>query len=271
MTLSKTASALTIAQISDCHLFSDVNGLHHGANVYKNLLLTLHSIRNNSAIDCIVFTGDLTQDHTEGSYQNFVSAIKNELITLPVYYVAGNHDEVSLLDKYLVGSPFQASKTINFTAWQIQLLHSKSETPAGRVIEEDINRVIKASDTNKYQLLMMHHHPVDVGYFIDQHGLLNKKEFWLNIRKIPKLTAIACGHVHRAKKISPKSQLIETLIDGDTRVGLVDQYVDVYTCPATSIQFDPQANTVKALEQGPGYRLFYLTSDGQLTSETVWC
>jgi Icc protein len=254
---------ITIAQISDCHLFSDVNGLHHGANVYNNLLSTLRSIRENTAIESVFFTGDLTQDHSEASYQHFVAAIKQEKIKVPVYYLAGNHDEVSLLNKYLVGEPFTADKTFNAKQWQVQLLQSKSDTPAGIVKEENIDTLIHATEPEKHQLLMMHHHPVDVGYFIDKHGLLNKEIFWSKTKDIPKLAAIACGHVHRASKLS------KGIIN--LKSSSIDQSVDVYTCPATSIQFDPQALTVKALDKGPGYRLFYLGSNGTLTSKAIWC
>ena len=270
-----------IAQISDCHLFADVKGLHHGANVYNNLLRVLRSIRENPLIEAIVFTGDLTQDHTEASYQNFVTAIKHEKISVPVYFLAGNHDEVLLLNKFLAGVPFRSEKTINTKHWQVQLLHSKSDTPAGIVDEKNIKRVINTLDVDKHQLLMMHHHPVNVGYFIDNHGLLNKAMFWSQIKNIPNLAAIACGHVHRASKIVKNKHLFDV---GGTQVSSIEhslnkkivsakvaQCTDVYTCPATSIQFDPEAETVKALEKGPGYRLFYLGINGTLTSDPIWC
>jgi Icc protein len=276
-TLSKTTlSKTTIAQISDCHLFADINGLHHGVNVYKNLQQVLRHISQNTTIENIVFTGDLTQDHTEASYQNFVTAIKNEKINIPVYYLAGNHDEVSLLNKYLVGEPFRKDKAINTKHWQIQLLHSKSNTPSGIVEDENINTVINAIEPDKHQFIMMHHHPIDVGYFIDKHGLINKEAFWSKVKTISKLAAIACGHVHRASKIAKNETNIEgSEIEGCSSKNIgrptVEQCVDVYTCPATSIQFDPQADTVEALDKGPGYRLFYLGTNGTLSSEPIWC
>ncbi|GAA0810444.1 3',5'-cyclic-AMP phosphodiesterase [Colwellia asteriadis] len=271
-------SPLTIAQISDCHLFSSISGLHHGVNVYQNLLRVLTDIAQNSAVEAIFFTGDLTQDHSEASYQNFVKAIKSACIRVPVYYLAGNHDEVALLDKYLVEQQrvtdninqkgnervFKAAKTVTLRGWQVQLLHSKSETPAGWVNQTEFQRLATVNNANKKQLVMMHHHPIDVGYFIDKHGLLNQDEFWLEVRKIPNIAAIACGHVHRASKASA----VKVFEQNESA-----QYVpsvDVYTCPATSIQFDPKSSTVKALAQGPGYRLFYLAENGTLNSDVVW-
>ena len=69
-------SPLVVAQFSDCHLFADKNSKHFGANVWQNLQLVLADIAKRNDIDCAIFTGDLTQDHTEVSYQHFVQAVK---------------------------------------------------------------------------------------------------------------------------------------------------------------------------------------------------
>ena len=68
------AKKFTLAQISDSHLFADHNGMHHQTNVYQNLLKVLLAIKVQPMIDAMVFTGDLTQDHSEASYQLFMQA-----------------------------------------------------------------------------------------------------------------------------------------------------------------------------------------------------
>jgi len=261
-----------LAQITDSHLFSSPTGLHHGHNVLENLRKVLFSLCENSEIDLIVFTGDLTQDHTEQSYQNFVDCVHECGITVPIYYLAGNHDEPELLDKYFTGSPFLADKEISFPHWQVQLVDSKSTTPAGYVSQKALVQLKTDIDQTKHQLLMMHHHPIDVGYFIDKHGLQNKADFWHVINEYNNIKAVACGHVHGAMQFSPSAteQLEEpadkTSITKSTKVA---KTVTLYTCPATSIQFDPNVDGVAALAKGPGYRVFYLHTDGQLTSSIV--
>jgi len=252
---------VTLAQISDSHLFSDVDGSHHGHNVLANLKRVLQSVRHNPLIDYIVFTGDLTQDHSEQSYQNFVNVVAESAIEIPIYYLAGNHDEPELLAKYFSERPFSPDTTINHSHWQIQLIKSKSDTPAGFVSEETLINLQKSVDHNKQQLVMMHHHPIDVGYFIDKHGLQNKSEFWRSIDGYRNINAIACGHVHGAM------QLNKTLFEQSTGT---KKSVTVYTCPATSIQFDPDFDGVSALAKGPGYRLFNLYADGKLTSDVIY-
>jgi len=261
---------LVIAQFSDSHLFAAIDGLHHSVNVLTNLKKVLASIAADPCIDYAIFTGDLTQDHSEQSYINFANAVRSAGICVPVYFLAGNHDEPRLLNKYLAEEPFVSEKKIEGGYWQIQLIDSKSETPAGVVSNQTLQKFPQLLDNDKHQLLMMHHHPIDVGYFIDRHGLQNKGDFWRVITTYNKnneqngnksIKAIACGHVHRASVIT--SQYNEQK-DLETQAS-----VDLYTCPATSIQFDPNVDTVSALAQGPAYRLFYLQQNGTLSSDIV--
>ncbi|PKG83831.1 3',5'-cyclic-nucleotide phosphodiesterase [Colwellia sp. 75C3] len=256
---------IVLAQITDSHLFSSLDGLHHGHNVFDNLRNVLLSVRNNAQIDYVVFTGDLTQDHTEQSYQNFVDCVHECDITVPIYYLAGNHDEPELLAKYFSVSPFLAGKEISLSHWQVQLVDSKSATPAGYVSEPVLEKLQSAIMPGKHQLLMMHHHPIDVGYFIDKHGLQNKADFWQAINGYNNIKAIACGHVHSAMELTnPVSNLLSKPLNQKLKEPVV-----LYTCPATSIQFDPNVDGVAALAKGPGYRVFYLYADGQLNTDVV--
>ncbi|MDO6445566.1 metallophosphoesterase [Colwellia sp. 1_MG-2023] len=246
---------LRFAQISDCHLYRDKTALHYGVNVYQNLCCVLERIKNLASLEFIVFTGDLTQDHSNASYQNFTDAIIATNFTLPVYYLAGNHDEPILLSEYLSGSPFKSAKIVNKKHWQIQLVASKSATPSGEVSEEEVDRLLACVDSKKHQFIFMHHHPVDVGYFIDKHGLTNKNQFYQALNKIESVKAVACGHVHNALALN---------IDTNEKI------IPLFTCPATSIQFDQMASTVENSGKPAGFRLFSLANDGQVTSQVVF-
>ena len=241
-----------LAQFSDCHLFADKQATHLGANVWQNLTLVLADIAERNDIDCVVFTGDLTQDHSELSYQHFADAVEQAKLAMPVFYLAGNHDDRSLLTKHLTAPIFHTNKIISHDFWQIQLLDSKSDTPSGLVSQVNLQALSQQIDSSKFQLLMMHHHPVDVGYYIDKHGLLEQDSFWRTIDQFNEanmnIKAIACGHVHRA-------------------VHLTKLNVDVYTCPATSVQFGDTKGKVGSIL--PSYRLSYLENDGTLSSDVI--
>lgn len=241
-----------VAQFSDCHLFSDKQAKHLGANVWQNLIRVLADITERNNIDCVVFTGDLTQDHSALSYQHFANAVEQAKLNMPVCFLAGNHDDRVLLTKHLIAPTFQTNKTINNDFWQIQLLDSKSDTPSGLVSQESLYALAQHTDNRKFQLLMMHHHPVDIGYCIDKHGLLEQNNFWKTIVQLNEsnmnIKAIACGHVHRASQLSKHN-------------------IEIYTCPATSVQFGDTKEQVGSTVAS--YRLFYLKSDGTIRSDII--
>ena len=237
------------AQISDCHLYADQKALHYGANVFENLCQVLAEIKKQADIEFIVFTGDLTHDHSEQSYINFVKAFQIAEIMLPVYFLAGNHDEDELLTSFLTDSIFRHQQTIQLNHWNIELVKSKGNTPAGFVNAQECQRILGLNSCEN-SLIMMHHHPIDVNCFIDRHGLENKNEFWSSISKSVK--AIACGHVHNAIDILPKDS---------------NYPLPVYTCPATSIQFDKLADTVANSGLAAGYRVITLHDNGKLLTK----
>ncbi|MBU2869668.1 metallophosphoesterase [Colwellia sp. E2M01] len=262
---------LVLAQITDSHLFASLDGLHHGHHVFNNLKKVLLSIVDNPQIHAIIFTGDLTQDHSEQSYQNFVDCVHACGVIIPIYYLAGNHDEPGLLDKYFAQSPFIADKVITTEKWQIQLLDSKSDTPAGLVSGQALTSLQSTIEQDKYQFLLMHHHPIDVGYFIDKHGLQNKADFWQTVHRFNNIKAIACGHVHGAMELSVS---VTPGINNSKQAQNTVEHkslVTVYTCPATSMQFDPNVAGVGVLDDGPAYRIFTLNADGNLHSDVVNC
>ncbi|REL27946.1 3',5'-cyclic-nucleotide phosphodiesterase [Thalassotalea euphylliae] len=260
MTSNKT---ITIAQFSDSHLFADKLGAHHGANVYQNLRTVCHDIADNSAVDVAVFTGDLTQDHTLDSYQRFKEVVGDILGDKTVYFLAGNHDDMAILDDVLCNAPFAQTKRFSRSNWQFHLLDSTSDTPAGYVDIAALKEQVHCANQHHYQdhhqppfqFCFMHHHPIDVGYFIDRHGLTNQDEFWQQINSWHALKGIACGHVHR---------------DIDFPVSAPKHRVPVYTCPATSIKFARDQEHLVAESGQPGYRLFDFHANGEITSQVIY-
>ena len=250
--MNSPTKPFVIAQFSDCHLFSDKQAKHLGANVWQNLNRVLTDIAQRKNVDSIVFTGDLTQDHSEDSYLHFVNAVEQAKFAIPVYFLAGNHDDRALLSQHLIEPNFQPNKMFYNDFWQIQLLDSKSDTPSGLVSSQNLQALSQQMDNSKFQLLMMHHHPIDVGYYIDKHGLLAQDDFWKTMAELNEkngqIKGIACGHVHRAVHLSKLN-------------------VDVYTCPATSVQFGDTKEEIGSIL--PSYQLLYLESNGTMSREII--
>ncbi|MDN3653396.1 metallophosphoesterase [Thalassotalea ponticola] len=245
-------SLLNIVQFSDCHLYADQQAQHFGANVYRNLERILQRIRQLGDLDAVIFTGDLSQDHSALSYQLFDQLVGEAALPCPVYVVAGNHDDPRLLKQMLSSESINHDKVINLNSWQIRLIDSKSETPSGLVSERGLTAIASRPDKGSHSLLFMHHHPLDVGYFIDRHGLINKHAFWSAVQQNSSIRGIACGHVHRGQTYYSAAGL------------------PIFACPATSIQFDPHFDGVKALNIGPGFRQFYLHPTGKIDSQLYY-
>jgi len=248
-------STIHFAQISDCHLYANKLAKHYGVNVFDSLCSVLLHINNSTTIEFIVFTGDLTQDHSEQSYKNFLEAVKMTNTSLPIYFLAGNHDDHELLNKYLKNENFRQESMVEDPYWQVLLVNSKSETPAGLVLLPESKRLLEAVSPDKNQFILMHHHPTDVGYFIDKHGLKNKTDFYQTLDKIKNLQAIACGHVHNSMELIIKTP---------------KNTIPLFTCPATSIQFEKLGSELKNSGANPGYRVFTLNDNGNVQGQTIF-
>ena len=247
---------ITVVQISDSHLFADKQALHCGVNVYHNFQRIIEQLSQITSLDAIVFTGDLTQDHSEDSYRLFQQTVIKARLTSPFYFLAGNHDSPELMLRLLSGKPFNNANAFSIANWRFVLLSSKSATPAGVIQHSELQRLKQENQTNDHLWCFMHHHPINVGYFIDRHPLTNANEFWQVAKQCSALKGVACGHVHRG----------QTLFTQSDALSCKDNQIPLLTCPATSIQFDPKADTVSALAKGPGYRLFTFEESGQWSS-----
>lgn len=287
---------LRIAQLSDCHLFSSINGLHYGANVYQNLCQVLNDIASDSSLDFVIFTGDLTQDHTIESYQLFMQAVAESALAIPLYFLSGNHDDTHMMEQVLM-APVSSNcldaqlpkiycsndKVITSEHWQIALLNSKSDTPAGIVDEASLDCIHSLSASSKHTLLCMHHHPIDVGFGIDKHGLINKAAFWQSVEHNTTVKGVLCGHVHNAFHIEKAMPLP---IDKVTNKGKAEQRaVSLYTCPATSVEFNTEFDITQkekdneesnllnesnkghkiVTKKGAGYQIISLSPEGSIS------
>ena len=252
--LTSLDTDLVVAQFSDSHLFADINGKHHGALVAENLSAVCCDIAQDKQINLAIFTGDLTQDHSEASYQLFVDIVSKHLSHVPVLFLAGNHDDVELLNRYLLDKPFVQGRLFENEHWQFHLINSKSNTPAGLISPIQLAEMTAETNGQKHQFYFMHHHPKDVDYFIDRHGLTDHYHFWQWLANQPNVKGIACGHVHRGMEFSYQAHNL---------------LVPVFTCPATSIQFAKHPSELVAEATQPAYRKLAFHKNGQVSSQVI--
>lgn len=177
--------------------------------------------------DFILHTGDAAY-HREAAAYEVVRAVMRDL-TAPVYYVAGNHDDGTLLMRGLMGRD-DLYYTFEANGVQVVCLDSNGDSatpPAGHVSDEQFDwlaRVCRPDDPRPL-VVAVHHNPLDVGipWLDDFMGLVNGEA--LHTALLPLRERLRCvlhGHVHMN---------IEVLRDGILYASAASSWYQLHAYP----------------------------------------
>lgn len=254
---------MLIAQVSDLHVCAPgqlANGVVDTNAMAREGLRAVAACRPRP--DALLLSGDLVEAGSAASYAHLLELLSP--IELPLYPVAGNHDERGALAEAFSGriGPHSA-RLPGF--WQyaaalgpLRLLVLDTVVPhqghgalcARRLDWLDQRLAEDAAPT----LIAMHHPPFATGIgHMDEMGLLEGAEaLEAIVRRNGQVQAILCGHLHRA---------IQTRFGG-TVAGV---------CPSTAHQI--ALNLLGSSADGyvmepPGFQL-HLWHGGRLVSHTV--
>lgn len=240
--------SVRLVQISDLHIFGDDDRELLGVKTRQsfNALFDLLKV-DKSQPDLIILSGDLSQDGSQASYRYV--ADKMQLLSIPTYYVAGNHDNSDVMDSVYPYGVMNKSKHIVLDHWQIILLDSHIHGKVhGHLAETELSFL--ESCLKKYPqktaMIVFHHHPIPVGcVWLDKLGVHNADEFWSLLKNYPQVHTILFGHVHQQHE------------------GIKNN-IRYYSVPSTCIQF--KCNVVDfALDKiPPTYRWVELLPNGEL-------
>jgi Icc protein len=244
--------SIKLLQITDTHLFSASDGCLLSVNTLESFHAVVEAIRNQQiAFDGIIATGDISQDHSEQSYQRFEQGIVS--LEKPCYWLPGNHDFKPGMQSVLPSPQIKTDTHVLLGEhWQIVLLDSQVEgVPHGRLSDEQLayldNKL--AEYPQKHTLVLLHHHSVLVGSaWLDQHTLHEPETFWQVIEKHDNVRAILCGHVHQ-------------------EYDSVHAGVRVMASPSTCVQFKPDSSDFALDPLSPGWRVLELFSDGRVETQ----
>jgi len=232
-------------QITDCHLVADADGSYQGITPYRHLQRLLASLQPYP----LILTGDLTQDHSEASYQLLADLLKDW--PAPVFYLPGNHDDPALMAKVFSAAPFHSANEIWCAGWQLLLLSTKGETPAGSFANERLVELATrlSAQPQRPAWLFCHHHPKPIGSSIDKHGLVESNEFCQLLDNTQKVRGLAHGHCHYAyHQVNDSWQIVG--------------------CPASSVQFKLSPEWLTE-DLGPQACLWHFATDQQVQWEFV--
>lgn len=247
MSVTINQSPLSIAQITDIHLFADEKqellGLQTSQS-FQTVIKRLDMLRPQ--LDLLLITGDLSQDSTPESYQRLKNLISP--LAMPTYWLPGNHDCLSTMQQVLNCAPLFPHKAFAQKGWNFLLINSGIPGCVhGQLSPEKLDWL----DFNlKYMgdrptIVSLHHPPFCLNSnWLDTSTLKNPEELFAVLDRYPQVKLVLFGHIH---------QEFNHQRNGVHYLG----------SPSTSIQFKPQSSSFSLDFKKPGFRLLNLYPDGR--------
>ncbi|MCF2859006.1 metallophosphoesterase [Pseudoalteromonas sp. SMS1] len=237
---------LTLAHITDTHLFAVSSGEYFGVNTAEHFKRVLSELATKT-LDAVIFGGDLTQDHTVESYQLFAQILAESPLECPLFWVPGNHDDIAFLAKISKGQ-IHSAKRLTFELGQVLLLNSKGVTPAGWVDAAHLIEIER--HTSVPSIAFCHHNPLPINGYLDKHMLENGPQLLNCLANTGRVLNLFHGHVHHEYDFTFRT-------------------LKINATPATSIQFTRHTEQWQQENLGAGYRLVSWTRDG-IQTEVKW-
>lgn len=256
MTTLTTQSPIKLVQITDTHLYGSSSGTLLKMNTQNSMDHVVKIVKENeSKIDLILATGDISQDASLDAYHAFIKAMKN--FSAPFRWIPGNHDSAPIMKEAANGTD-ACEKLVQINNWQIIFLDTSVENQVhGKLSVDELSfldeSLANAQDDNSIEhcLICLHHNPVkgNAGWMKDI-GLHNRIQFFNIVKKYEKVNCIVYGHVHQ-------------------ELDFEHEGVRCLCTPSTCIQFKPNVTNFALDKVNPGYRSIRLHEDGSIDTEVV--
>jgi 3',5'-cyclic-AMP phosphodiesterase len=251
------AEYLLVAQLTDTHLFADGSQTMFDCRTNDTFAAVVARVAALAPRpDCLLLTGDISQDDSVASYEYARSLIGP--LQIPTYWLRGNHDQNGAAIAALNGGGITADKSFEQGGWRFILLDSMvRDEPGGRLAESQLAYLEQQLQTAKLTpiptLVAVHHHPIACGLAgMDAIGLANAADLFAVLDGYPQVKLVINGHIH---------QEFATERAGVTYLGT----------PSTCIQLKPQQVKMELdTERSPGFRLLRLYADGRFETEVCW-
>ncbi|MBW4665043.1 MAG: 3',5'-cyclic-AMP phosphodiesterase [Chroococcus sp. CMT-3BRIN-NPC107] len=250
-----TSPSLLVAQITDTHLFAEVESEVLGVQTYSSLQAVVERVRNlHPQPDILLLTGDLAQDESSQSYDRLHSLIAP--LNIPTYWLPGNHDNLQVMEQVLKESLIDAKKSFQAGGWNFLLLSSLIPGCVhGEISQQSLEwlELQLQQNPNFSTLIAIHHPPCLINSeWMDNINLRNYEQFLEVSDRYPQVKLVIFGHIHQ-------------------EFAMARHGVDYLGCPSTCVQFQPQSKefTIDKRSQ-PGLRLLNLFENGTYNTEVVW-
>ena len=156
--------ATRLVQITDIHLESEPGSKLYGVDTGANLERVVNAIANLSPPpEAIIATGDLTEDASRATYLRLREMLLSS--GLPVYVLAGNHDNIEEMRLSLVGGDIEFKAMQAFGDWVLMFVNTQVAGQSFGLIDAQEMSRLEANLKNiedKSVLLAVHHSPMPI-------------------------------------------------------------------------------------------------------------
>ncbi len=242
-----------IVQLTDLHLFQDLDGRLAGVSTWSTFHSVLEQVKvQQRDVDYIVLSGDLAQDAKAETYHMLRQSLGDWVERCRL--IPGNHDNRANMRKAFPDLIPESDGAITFEFlagdWQIIGLDSLVPGDDGGEIDREQMEWLRATLANNpctRTLLFVHHPPVPINVsWLDEIALREPTELVGLIQCSPQVEIVCSGHVHR---------------EFEGSIGKAA----MYTTPSTCVQFGTRVGKMFD-SNAAGYRSFHLHADGFETS-----
>ncbi len=239
----------TLVQITDSHLYADPAQTLLGLPTDESLKAVVELVRREqTAIDLVLATGDISQDGSAASYQRFAQQIAP--LGAPMRWLAGNHDVTAVQQAAAQGAEW-SQPVVALPFWRISLLDSSVDGEVYGSLQQEQLELLDSSLAaagERNVLVCLHHHPVSVqSRWLDSIGLRNAEALFAVLERYSTVRCLLWGHIHQ-------------------EVDIWREQVRLLATPSTCIQFAPQSDDFALDTRLPGYRWLRLHPDGHIES-----
>ncbi len=244
-------SVVRLVQITDCHILATAHDRLFDMDTRNSFeAVSRAAIANHSDLDLLLATGDLSQDASAASYQYLAAHFGK--IGLPLFWIPGNHDDVSVMREHLLADCIFPARQVLVGDWQIVLLDSTIAGEVGGLVSaqqyEFLDNALRAHP-DRHALVCLHHQALPAGSdWIDAKGLQQSELLVRTLKSQANVKAVAWGHVH---------QQAHHRIDG----------IEWMSTPSSCKQFKPASQDFATDDLAPGYRYLSLFADGGIETE----
>jgi len=257
---------MLLCQISDLHIKAErklAYGRVDTASMLERCVAAI--LRLAPAPDAVLITGDLVDRGSDAEYELLAQLIA-PLSTqghLPVYLIAGNHDERDALRRNFPAHTYlrQWAPFVQYAidAHALRIVALDTVIPGqggGLVCAERLDWLDRTLSQAPEQptVILMHHPPFVTGIgHMDRVGLDNSDALEAVVRRHPQVERVLCGHLHRS---------IQARFGGTV----------ASTCPSTAHQVAldlGQPSPDNFVMEPPGYQLHFWNGKQLVTHTAV--